>query len=74
MQVICRAVNYLGMVCPSLQNLLRPICDLTRKGRAVFEDFKNRLLESFVLHLPVDRCRFQLFSDNSKTAAESALY
>ena len=26
-------VNYLSMYCPTLQNLLKPICDLTRKGR-----------------------------------------
>ena len=26
-------VNFLSMFCPELQKLLKPICDLTRKGR-----------------------------------------
>ena len=26
-------VNFLSMFCPKLQKLLKPICDLTRKGR-----------------------------------------
>ena len=29
-------VNFLSMICPELQKLLKPICDLTRKGRPFF--------------------------------------
>ena len=39
-----------------------------------FEEIKNRLLRTLVLHLPYSKSRFQLFSDTSKTAAGSALY
>ena len=45
-------VNFVGIFCPELQKLLKPIYDLTRKGRhfiwgeeqqAVFEEIKSRL-------------------------------
>ena len=71
------------MFCPNLQMLLKPIYDLTRKGRPfiwtkvnveTFGDIKTRLLKPLVLHLLDNKGRFQLFSDTSKTAADSALY
>ena len=31
--MFCRMVNFLSLVCPELQKLLKPIYDLTRKGR-----------------------------------------
>ena len=68
------------MFCPNLQMLLKPIYDLARKGRPfiwtkahqeAFEDIKARLLKPLVLHLSGNKGRFQLFSDNSKTATGS---
>ena len=63
--------------------LLKPIYDLTRKGRPfiwtkvyqeAFENIKARLLKSLVLHLPDNKGRLQLFSDTIKTAAGPVLY
>ena len=45
-------VNFVGIFCPELQNLLKPIYDLTRKGRKfiwekeqqqAFDEIKHRL-------------------------------
>ena len=53
-------VNFLSMFCPELQKLLKPIYDLTRKGRPFiwgkeqqdsFEDIKCRLIKPPVLHI-----------------------
>ena len=76
-------VNFVSLFFPELQKLLKPIYDLTRKGRQflwekeqkqAFEKIKCRLQRPPVLHLP-DRCgRFQLYSDTSKFATGSALY
>ena len=47
-------VNFLSMFCPELQKLLKPIYDLTRKGRPLawgkqqqdsFEEIKHRLIK-----------------------------
>ena len=49
------------MFCPELQKLLKPIYNLTRKGRPfiwgkeqqeAFEEIKMRLVKASVLHLP----------------------
>ena len=54
-------VNFLSMFCPELQNLFKPIYDLTRKGRSFmwgkeqqdsFEEIKCRLIKLPVLHMP----------------------
>ena len=54
-------VNFLSMFCPELQKLLKPIYDLTRKGRQfiwgkeqqiAFEEMKWRVIKPRVLHLP----------------------
>ena len=37
-------VNCLGMFCPELQKLLKPIYDLTRKGRPFVWEKNNRVL------------------------------
>ena len=75
-------VNFLGMFCPELQKLLKPIYDLTRKGRhfiwgkeqqEAFEEIK-RLVKAPVLHMPNCEGRFHLYSDTSKSAAGSTLY
>ena len=76
-------VNFLSMFCPELQKLLKPIYDLTRKGRhfiwgkeqqEAFEEIKRRLVKAPVLHMPNHEGRFHLYSDTSKFAAGSALY
>ena len=76
-------VNFLSMFCPELQKLLKPIYDLTRKGRPFnwgkeqqdsFEEIKFRLMKLPVLHMPNKAGRFYLYSDTSKLATGSALY
>ena len=76
-------VNFLSMFCPELQKLLKPIYDLTRKGRQfiwgeeqqeAFEEIKRRLVKAPVLHMPNHEHRFHLYSDTSKFAAGSVLY
>ena len=75
-------VNFLSMFCPQLQKLLKPIYDLTRKGRWFiwekeqdsFEEIKCRLIRRTVLHMPNMPGRFHLYSDTSKFATGSALY
>ena len=76
-------VNFLSMFCQELQKLLKPIYDLTRKGRQFhwgkeqqdsFEEIKCRLIKPPVLHMPNKRGRFHLYSDMSTFAICSALY
>ena len=54
-------VNFVSIFCPELQKLLKPIYDLTRKGRQfiwggeqqkAFDEIKHRLQRPPVLHLP----------------------
>ena len=54
-------VNFISIFCPELQKLLKPIYDLTRKGRQflwekeqqkAFDEIKHRLQRPPVLHLP----------------------
>ena len=76
-------VNFLSMFCPELQKLLKPIYDLTRKGRPFFwgkeqqdsfTEIKCRLIKPPVLHMPNKTGRFHLYSDMSKFATGSMLY
>ena len=76
-------VNFVSLFCPELQKLLKPIYDLTRKGRQflwgkeqqqAFDEIKRRLQRPPVLHLPNRHGHFQLYSDTSKFATGSALY
>ena len=76
-------VNFLSMFCPELRKLLKPIYDLTRKGKPFywgeeqqdsFEEIKCRLMRPPVLHMPNKTGRFHLYSDTSKFATGSALY
>ena len=82
---VCRSfvgvVNFLSMFCPELQKLLKPIHDLTRKGKPFywgkeqqdsFEEIKCRLMRPPVINMPNKTGRFHLYSDTSKFA--SALY
>ena len=76
-------VNFLSMFCPELQNLLKWIYDLTRKGRQfiwgreqqeAFEEIKWRLIRIPILHMPNDEGRFHVYTDMRKFATGSALY
>ena len=76
-------VNFVSLFCLELQKLLKPIYDLTRKGRQfiwgneqqqAFDEIKCRLQRPPVLHLPNRHGCFQLYSDTSKFATGSALY
>ena len=76
-------VNFLSIFCPKLQKLLKPIYNLTRKGRhfiwgkeqqEAFEEIKRRLVKTPVLHMPNCEGGFHLYSDTSKFAAGSTLY
>ena len=75
-------VNFLNVFCLELQKLLKPIYNLTRKGRPfirgeeqqeAFDEIK-RLVKAPVLHMLNHECRFHLYSDASKFAAGNALY
>ena len=76
-------VNFVSIFCPELQRLLKPIYDLTRKGKQfvwekeqqeAFEEIKQTLQKAPVLHIPDRVGRFQLYSDTSKYATGGALY
>ena len=76
-------VNFLTIFCQDLQKLLKPIYDLTRKGRpfdwqqeqqTAFEEIKSRLQKLPIIHLPDGKGRFHLYSDMSKYSTGSALY
>ena len=71
------------MFCPEMQKLLKPIYDLTRKGRPFnwrkeqqnsSEEIKRRLIKPPVLHMPNKTGRFHLYYDTSKIATGSTLY
>ena len=75
-------VNFLSIFCSELQKLLKPIYDLTRKGRSFvlgkeqqdsFEEIKHQLVKPPVPHMPNTTGRFHLYSDTSKFATGSAL-
>ena len=76
-------VNFVSIFCPELQKLLKPIDELTEKGRPfvwgeeqqkAFDEIKSRLLKQQVLSMPDGRGRFLLYSDTSKFATAGALY
>ena len=76
-------VNFVSIFCPEWQRLLKPIYDLTRKGRQfiwgkeqqdAFEEIKQRLQNPPVLRMPDKVGRFQLYSDTSKYETGGALY
>ena len=75
--------NFLSIFCPELQKLLKPIYDLTRKGRQLiwgeeqqlaFDKINCRSVKLPVLHLPDNKGRFDLYSDSSKFITDSSLY
>ena len=71
------------MFCPDLQKLLKPIVELTRKGRPfiwgdaqenAFKEVKLRLKNPPVLHLPKAEGRFILYSDTSIEGTGGSLW
>ena len=76
-------VIFLNLFCLELQKLLKPIYNLSRKGRHFiwgkdqqvdFNEIKSRLVKLPVLHLPDNKGRFHLYSDTSKFDTGNALY
>ena len=76
-------VNFLNMFCPELQKLLKPIYDMTRKGKQLnwgkeqqetFEEIKHRPMMPPVLHMPNSTGRYHLYSDTSKFAMGITIY
>ena len=74
-------VNFVSIFCPELQKLLKPIYDLTIKGRhfiwgteqqTAFEEIKSRLQKPPVLSMPDRKGRFLLYSDTSQHATGCA--
>ena len=79
----CGVVNYLSLFCPDLQKLLKPIDELSRKGRQfiwgdaqekAFKEVKLRLTNPPVLLLPKAEGRFILYSDTSIEGTGSPLW
>ena len=73
----CGVVNYLSLFCPDLQTLLKPIVELTRKGRPFVwgqeqeKAFKEvKLTSPPVLHLPKAEGRLILYSDTGVEGRE----
>ena len=84
---VCRSfagmVNNVSIFCPELQKLLKPIYELTKKGRHFiwgkeqqndFDEIKARLQKPSVFSMPDKTGRFTLYSDTSKHVTGSALY
>ena len=79
----CGVVNYLSLCCPDLHKSLKPIVELTRKGRPfvwgeaqekAFREVKLRLKNPPILHLPKTKGRFILYSDTSIEGTGSSLW
>ena len=76
-------VNFLSMLCPELQKLLKLIYSLTRKGRQFiwgkeqqekFEEIKHRLNKAPILCMPNQEGRFHLYLNISRFATGSTLF
>ena len=79
----CGVVNYLSIYCRHLQKLLKPIYDLTKKGRPfvwqeeqqqAFDTIKERMINPPILYLPKPGGRFILYCDSSRTHTGSSLW
>ena len=79
----CGVVNYVSLFCKDLQHLLRPIVELTQKGRPFqwgpeqeksFRQIKKQLQRPPVLHLPQADGRVILYSDTSREGTSSSLW
>ena len=79
----CGVVNYLSIFCRNLQKLLKPIHDLTKKGRPfvwqeeqqqAFDTIKERMINPPILYLPKPGGRVILYCDSSRTHTGSSLW
>ena len=79
----CGVVNYLSIFHRHLQKLLKPIYDLTKKGRPfiwqeeqqkAFDTIKEMMINPPVLYLPKPGGRFILYCDSSRTHTGSSLW
>ena len=79
----CGVVNYLSIFCRHLQKLLKPIYDLTKKGRPfiwqeeqqqAFDAIKERMINPPILYLPKPGGRFILYCDSSRTHTGNSLW
>ena len=79
----CGVVNYLSIFCRHLQKLLKPIYDLTKKGRPfvwqeeqqrAFDTIKERMINPPILYLPKPGGRFILYCDSSRNHTGSSLW
>ena len=79
----CGVVNYLSIFCRDLQRLLKPIYDLTKKGRPftwqeeqqqAFDLIKERMINPPILYLPKPGGRYILYCDSSQTHTGSSLW
>ena len=79
----CGVVNYLSIFCRNLQRLLKPIYDLTKKGRPfiwqeeqqqAFDAIKEKMINPPILYLPKPGGRFILYCDSSRTHTGSSLW
>ena len=77
------AVNYLSMFVPKLQELLRPLYDLTKKGcrfvwgekqQDCFDAIKKILVTPPVLTMPRSHGLLRLYSDTSRVATGASLW
>ena len=51
-KIFCGVVNYLSLFCPDLQKLLKPIVELTRKGRPfIWGDAQEKAFKEVKLRL-----------------------
>ena len=79
----CGVVNYLSIFCRHLQKFLKPIYDLTKKGRPfvwqeeqqqAFDTIKEKMISPPILYLPKPGGRFILYCDSSRTHTGSSLW
>ena len=78
----CGVVNYLSIFCRNLQKLLKPIYELTKKGRPfiwqdeqqqAFDTIKEMMIKPPILYLCKPGGRFVLYCDSSRTHTGSPL-
>ena len=83
MQEFCGNGKFSKYVLSRIIKLLKPIYDLTRKGRHfiwgkeqqdAFEEIKHRLVKAPILNMPSCEGRFHLYSDMNEFATGGALY
>ena len=76
-------MNYLSIFCRHLQKLLKPIYELTKKGRPfvwqeeqqkAFDTIKEMMINPPVLYLPKLGGRYILYCDSSRTHTGSSLW